>query len=32
MSVEDYDIPKAKRVCLDDLAKWAQESIRNGEA
>ena len=32
MSVEDYGIPEAKRVCLDDLAKWAQESIRNGKA
>ena len=32
MSVEDYDIPEVKRVCLDDLAKWAQESVRNGEA
>ena len=32
MSVEDYDIPEAKSTCLDDLAKWAQESIRNGEA
>ena len=32
MSVEDYGIPETKRVCLDDLAKWAQESICNGEA
>ena len=32
MSVEDYDIPEAESTCLDDLAKWAQESIRNGEA
>ena len=32
MSVEDYGIPEVKRVCLDDLVKWAQESIRNGEA
>ena len=32
MSVEDYGIPEAKRVCLDDLAEWAQESIRNGKA
>ena len=32
MSVEDYGIPEAKSACLDDLAKWAQESVRNGEA
>lgn len=32
MSVEDCDIPEAKSACLDDLAKWAQESIRNGKA
>ena len=32
MSVEDYGIPEAKSTCLDDLAKWAQESVRNGEA
>ena len=32
MSVEDYGIPEAKSACLDDLAKWARESIRNGEA
>ncbi len=32
MSVEDYDIPEAISAGLDDLAKWARESVRNGEA
>ena len=32
MSVEDYGIPEAESACLDDLAKWARESVRNGEA
>ena len=32
MSVEDCDIPKSERVCLDDLAAWAAETVCNGEA
>ena len=32
MSVEDYGIPEAISAGLDDLAKWARESVRNGEA
>ncbi|MDE2786640.1 MAG: type I-E CRISPR-associated protein Cas7/Cse4/CasC [Chloroflexota bacterium] len=32
MSVEDCDIPRAERLCLDDLATWAAEAVRNGEA
>ncbi len=32
MSVEDCDIPGAERLCLDDLATWAAESVRNAEA
>ena len=32
MSVEDYGIPEAISAGLDDLVKWAQESVRNGEA
>lgn len=32
MSVEDYGIPESESACLDDLAKWARESVRNGEA
>ena len=32
MSVEDCDIPNAGRVCLDDLATWAADAIRNGKA
>ena len=30
MSVEDCDIPNAARLCLDDLAAWAADAIRNG--
>ncbi len=32
MSVEDCAIPAAERVCLDDLASWAADAVRNGEA
>ena len=32
MSVEDSDIPKADRLCLDDLATWAADAVRNGAA
>ncbi len=32
MSVEDCAIPKAERLCLDDLATWAADAVRNGEA
>ena len=32
MSVEDSDIPKAERLCLDDLATWAADAVRSGAA
>ena len=32
MSVEDCDIPNSERLNLDDLATWAAESVRGGEA
>ena len=32
MSVEDCDLPGAERLCLDDLATWAADAVRNGEA
>ena len=32
MSVDDCDIPKAEPLCLDDLATWAADAVRNGEA
>ena len=32
MSVEDCEVPQAERVCLDDLASWAAETVRSGEA
>ena len=32
MSVEDCDIPNAERLCLDDLATWAADAVRNGTA
>ena len=32
MSVEDCEIPQAERICLDDLAAWAAETVRSGEA
>ena len=31
-SLDDCDIPKAERVCLDDLAEWAAGAVRNGKA
>ena len=30
MSVEECDIPKAERLCLDDLASWTADAIRSG--
>ena len=32
MSVEECEIPKAESVCMDDLAVWAADAVRNGEA
>ena len=32
MSVEDCDIPKAERLCLDDLANWTADAVRSGAA
>ena len=32
MSVEDCEIPNAESVCLDDLATWAADAVRNGAA
>ena len=32
MSVEDCDISKAERLCLDDLATWAADAVRSGAA
>ena len=32
MSVENCEIPKAESVCMDDLAAWAADAVRNGEA
>ena len=32
MSVEDCEIPKADGLCLDDLATWAADTVRNGAA
>ena len=32
MSVDDCDIPNAERMCLDDLASWTANTIRNGKA
>ena len=31
-SVDDCDIPNTERVCLDDLASWAADAVRSGEA
>ncbi len=31
MSVEDCEIPNAERLCLDDLAVWAADAIRNAK-
>ena len=30
MSVDDCEIPKAESLCLDDLATWAADAVRNG--
>ena len=30
--LDDGDIPKAERLCLDDLATWSADAIRSGEA
>ena len=32
MSLDDCDVPNAKRVPLDDLAAWAADGVRNGKA
>ena len=32
MSVEDSDLPEAERLCMDDLAAWAADAVRSGEA
>ena len=32
MSVEDCEIPNAERLCLDDLASWAADAVRDGKA
>ena len=32
MSIDDCDIPKAEPQCLDDLAAWAANAVRNGTA
>ena len=31
ISVDDCDIPKAEPLCLDDLATWAADAVRNGQ-
>ena len=32
MSLDDCIVPKAERVCLDDLASWAASALRDGKA
>ena len=32
MSLDDCDIPRAERLCLDDLASWAAGVVRDGKA
>ena len=32
MSVEDCDIPDSERLCLNDLASWAEQAVRDGKA
>ena len=32
MSLDECDVPQAERVCLDDLAEWAADAVRNGKA
>jgi CRISPR system Cascade subunit CasC len=29
MSLDDYSLPNTTRVCLDDLASWAADTVRN---
>ena len=31
MAMDDCDLPQAKRLCLDDLAAWVAQTVRNGE-
>ena len=31
-SVEDCDIPDSERLCLNDLASWAEQAVRDGKA
>ena len=31
-ALDKCDVPKAERVCLDDLAAWAADAVRNGKA
>ena len=31
MSVDDCDLPSADRLCLDDLAAWAAQAVRDGK-
>ena len=31
-SLDECDVPKAERACLDDLAAWAADAVRNGKA
>ncbi len=32
MAVDDCNLPQAARLCLDDLAAWVAQTVRNGEA
>ena len=32
ISLDDCDIPESERVCLDDLAAWAEDAVRTGKA
>ena len=32
MAVDDCNLPQAEWLCLDDLAAWAAQTVRNGEA
>ena len=32
MAVDDCELPQAERLCLDDLAAWVAQAVRNGEA
>ncbi len=31
MAVDDCELPQAERLCLDDLATWVAQAVRNGE-